>query len=35
MRCLQRIERQDEEMWAVEYSESDLRIAAEQRIEVR
>lgn len=30
-----RIERKDEEMWAVEYSESDLRIAAEQRIEVR
>ena len=32
---LVRIEREDEEMWAVEYSESDLRIAAEQRIEVR
>lgn len=33
--ALVRIERNDEEMWAVEYSESDLRIAAEQRIEVR
>ena len=33
--ALVRIERKDEEMWAVEYSESDLRIAAEQRIEVR
>ena len=32
---LMRIERKDGEMWAVEYSESDLRIAAEQRIEVR
>ena len=32
---LVRIERKDEEMWAAEYSESDLRIAAEQRIEVR
>ena len=32
---LVRLERKDEEMWAVEYSESDLRIAAEQRIEVR
>ncbi len=32
---LVRIERKDEEMWAVEYSESDLRIVAEQRIEVR
>ncbi len=33
--ALVRIERKDEEMWAVEYSERDLRIAAEQRIEVR
>ncbi|MCY3667476.1 MAG: AAA family ATPase [Gemmatimonadetes bacterium] len=33
--ALVRIERKDEEMWGVEYSESDLRIAAEQRIEVR
>ena len=32
---LVRIERKDEEMWAVEYSESDLKTAAEQRIEVR
>ena len=34
-RALVRLEREDEEMWAVEYSERDLRIAAEQRIEVR
>ena len=33
--ALVRIERQDGETWAVEYSEKDLRIAAEQRIEVR
>ncbi len=33
--ALVRIERKDEEMWAVEYSESDLKTAAEQRIEVR
>ncbi|MCY3788700.1 MAG: AAA family ATPase [Gemmatimonadetes bacterium] len=33
--ALVRLEREDEEMWAVEYSENDLRIAAEQRIEVR
>ena len=33
--ALVRLERKDEEMWAVEYSERDLRIAAEQRIEVR
>ena len=33
--ALVRLEREDEEMWAVEYSECDLRVAAEQRIEVR
>ncbi len=32
---LVRIERKDEEMWAVEYSENDLRTVAEQSIEVR
>ena len=32
---LVRIERKDEEMWAVEYSKDDLRVAAEQHIEVR
>ena len=32
---LVRLERKDGEMWAVEYSENDLEIAAEQRIEVR
>ena len=32
---LVRLERKDGEMWAVEYSENDLKIAAEQRIEVR
>lgn len=30
-----RIERKGEEAWAVEYSEDQLRVAAEQRIEVR
>ena len=33
--ALVRIERKDEEMWAVEYSKDDLKIAAEQHIEVR
>ena len=33
--ALVRLERTDEEVWAVEYSESDLKIAAEQSIEVR
>ena len=33
--ALVRLEREDEEMWAVEYSERDIRVAAEQRIEVR
>ena len=33
--ALVRIERKDEEMWAVEYSRDDLRVAAEQHIEVR
>ena len=33
--ALVRIERKDEEMWAVEYSKDDLRVAAEQHIEVR
>lgn len=33
--ALVRIERKDDEMWAVEYSEDNLRIAAEQHIEVR
>ena len=32
---LVRIERKDEEMWAVEYSERNLRAAAKQHIEVR
>lgn len=32
---LVRLERRDGEMWAVEYSENDLKIVAEQRIEVR
>ena len=32
---LVRIEKNDEDMWAVEYSEDDLRVVAEQRIEVR
>ena len=32
---LVRLERKDGEMWAVEYPENDLKIAAEQRIEVR
>lgn len=30
-----RIEKREEEMWAVEYSEDQLRIVAEQGIEVR
>ena len=33
--ALVRLERKNGEMWAVEYSESDLKIAAEQGIEVR
>ena len=33
--ALVRLERKNGEMWAVEYSESDLKIAAEQSIEVR
>ncbi len=33
--ALVRIERKDAEMWAVEYSEDDLKVAAEQHIEVR
>ena len=33
--ALVRIERKDEEIWAVEYSKDDLRVAAEQHIEVR
>ncbi len=33
--ALVRVDRRDEETWAVEYSEDDLRIAAEQTIEVR
>ena len=33
--ALVRLERKDNEMWAVEYSEDDLRVVAEQRIEVR
>ena len=33
--ALVRLERADEDMWEVEYSESELKIAAEQRIEVR
>lgn len=33
--ALVRLVRRDEETWAVEYSEKDLRIAAEQAIEVR
>ena len=33
--ALVRIERKGEEMWAVEYSKDDLRVAAEQHIEVR
>ena len=32
---LVRIERKDEEMWAVEYSERNLKVAAKQHIEVR
>ena len=32
---LVRLERNDSEMWAVEYSEDDLRVVADQRIEVR
>jgi len=32
---LVRIERKGEEMWAVEYSEGDLKVVAEQGIEVR
>ena len=32
---LVRIEKKGGEMWAVEYSEDDLRVVAEQRIEVR
>jgi len=32
---LVRIEKKSGEMWAVEYSEDDLRVVAEQRIEVR
>ena len=33
--ALVRLERKDEEIWEVEYSEKDLKVAAEQRIEVR
>lgn len=33
--ALVRIEKKDEEMWAVEYSEDQLRVVAEQGIEVR
>ena len=32
---LVRLERRDKEMWAVEYTEDDLRVVADQRIEVR
>lgn len=33
--ALVRLEREDEEMWAVEYSERNLKVAAKQHIEVR
>ena len=33
--ALVRLERKENEMWAVEYSEDDLRVVADQRIEVR
>ena len=33
--ALVRLERKDDEMWAVEYSERDLKVVGKQRIEVR
>ncbi len=33
--ALVRIEKRNDDMWAVEYSEEDLRVVAEQGIEVR
>lgn len=33
--ALVRLERRDKEMWAVEYSEDDLKVVADQHIEVR